>query len=117
MKTKRYALIANALRAIKTHPEQEWVKKAFKPLVSGSGFDKGIFLLREESTSERLVFSCDFHHINDAGYYDGWTEHKCVVTPSLVSGFDARITGRNKNSIKEYISYTIVQILEEEIES
>ena len=44
-----------------------------------------------------------FHHMNDGGFYDGWTEHSVVVTPSLVYGFDTRITGRDRNDIKNYI--------------
>ena len=70
----------------------------------GSGFDGGIHLLEDDSTPNRLVFSCDFHHMNDSGYYDGWSDHTAIVTPDLAFGYSLRITGRNRNDIKEYIA-------------
>ena len=43
--------------------------------------------------------------MTEHGYYDGWTEHDVIVTPSLRSpGFSLRITGRNRRDIKEYIA-------------
>jgi len=35
--------------------------------------------------------------------YDGWTEHKIIVTPSLMAGFNLQITGKDKGQIKEYL--------------
>ena len=72
----------------------------------GSGFDAGTrFDACEhvDSKRERLVFQTAFHHMNDAGYYDGWTQHSVIVTPSF-SGFDLRVTGPNRNDIKDYIA-------------
>jgi hypothetical protein len=70
---------------------------------SGSGIDNGTKLNWDESKPEKLVFDFGFHHMNDGGYYDGWTAHQAIVTPSLASGFDLRITGRNRNEIKDYL--------------
>jgi hypothetical protein len=70
---------------------------------SGSGIDSGMLLDLDKSTGERLVFNFSFHHMNDTGMYDGWTEHSLIVTPSLTRGFDMRITGRDRRSIKEYL--------------
>lgn len=84
---------------------------------SGSGIDSGIKLLVSESTPNKLVFSCDFHHMDDNGCYDGWTEHKVIVTPSLWSGIDIRITGRNRNDIKEYLTQVFDCWLSEEVSS
>jgi hypothetical protein len=58
-----------------------------------------------------LVIVTSYHHMNDAGMYDGWTDHKVIVTPSLVHGFVLRITGRNRNDIKEYIADLFQQSL------
>jgi len=69
---------------------------------SGSGWDNGTKLDWDASTPEKLVFYGGFHHMNDGGCYDGWTEHRIIVTPSL-SGLNIKITGRNRNDIKEYI--------------
>ena len=70
---------------------------------SGSGVDNGTSLNLEKSSGEKLVFETSYHHMNDAGMYDGWTEHTVVVTASLMFGFNLRITGRNRNDIKEYL--------------
>ena len=80
----------------------EFIEYNFLP--SGSGFDCGTKINVKESTPDRLVLETSFHHMNEHGYYDGWTEHKIIVTPSLSSGFDLRVTGRNRNQIKEYIA-------------
>lgn len=73
-------------------------------LPHGSGFDKGVKFLWDESNRNKLVFSADFHHMNEGGYYDGWTEHKVIITPDLLFGYNIKVTGRNKNNIKEYVS-------------
>lgn len=69
---------------------------------SGSGFDAGTKIDFEASHGAKLVFTTSFHHMNEVGYYDGWTEHTVTVTPSF-TGFNLRISGRNRNDIKEYI--------------
>lgn len=57
-----------------------------------------------ESVSEkRIVFRVDFHHMNADGYYDGWTKHTIVVTPAFI-GFNIRVTGTNRNDIKDYLA-------------
>ena len=75
-------------------------------LPSGSGFDAGSKLEIEESRGDRLIFSTSFHHMDDSGMYCGWTEHRVVVTPSFIGGFDLKVTGRDKNGIKDYIGET-----------
>lgn len=62
-----------------------------------------ITLNDEESKKDRIVFDFSFHHMDENGYYDGWTEYKLVITPSLTDGFDYKITGRDRNRIKEYL--------------
>jgi hypothetical protein len=71
---------------------------------SGSGVDIGTKLDLGESTSDKLVFSASFHHMDEHGGYDGWTDHKIIVTPSLQFGFNLKITGRDRNQIKDYLS-------------
>lgn len=69
---------------------------------SGSGIDCGTKFWDDRSTSSRLVFFCEFHHMNHDGYYDGWTQHKITVRPSF-SGIDLTISGPNRNEIKDYL--------------
>jgi hypothetical protein len=83
---------------------------------SGSGFDHGTTLDLGESSDKRLVFYTGFHHMNENGFYDGWTEHTVYVKPSLSFDFDLRVTGRNRNDIKEYIADTFHHILANTVE-
>jgi hypothetical protein len=73
-------------------------------LPSGSGWDLGTRLDLDRSTGERLVLFGQFHHMTDAGVYDGWTEHTITVRPSLAFGFTLTVSGRNRNDIKAYLS-------------
>lgn len=93
----------------------DYVVRNFLP--SGSGIDCGT-KLDESSTSERLVFTFGFHHMDECGFYDGWTEHKAIVTPTLTShsGFKLRITGRDRNDIKEYLHQVFDSALDESID-
>lgn len=77
----------------------------------GSGFDSGTTLDFDKSTPDKLVFNTSFHHMNDGGFYDGWTEHQIIVTPSLEFDFHLRVTGRDRNQIKDYIAETVHHIL------
>lgn len=81
---------------------------------SGSGFDNGTQLLVAER--KRLVFGTAYHHLDDSGYYTGWTEHKVVVTPRF-GGFDLRVTGRNRNGIKDYIADVFTDWLDTRLDS
>lgn len=77
-----------------------------KQLPSGSGIDSGTKFNFEKSKPNRLVLNVDFHHLDENGYYDGWSEHEIVIVPDLAHNFDFRITGRDRNQIKDYLSDT-----------
>jgi hypothetical protein len=127
MKKPLYTVLASLMgayhRCIESRNE-EWERKhreriealVRQYLPSGSGFDTGTKIDFACSTEERLEFDTAFHHMNDVGYYDGWTEHGIIVTPSLSSGFKLRITGRNRRDIKDYIAEQVDHILHEEVE-
>lgn len=122
MKRTVYVEIASALDAMRRcnrdHEKPgfnhlyEWIKRHEDRAVtltreympSGSGFDNGTHIYLRECQNDKLVFMVSFHHMDENGYYDGWTEHKIVVTPSLVHGLNIRITGPNRNDIKEYLA-------------
>ena len=72
-------------------------------LPSGSGIDVGTKVDVEKSAAERVVLDTAYHHMNDGGCYDGWTEHTITITPSLAHGFNIRISGRDRNDIKDYL--------------
>ena len=91
----------------------ERLVKDFMP--SGSGFDAGTKLDLDLSHAERLVFTTSYHHMNDGGYYDGWTEHTVTVTPGF-NGSNIRISGRDRNGIKDYIHSTFGDALGRDVE-
>lgn len=81
---------------------------------SGSGFDAGT-KLDDDSTPNRLVFHVPFHHLNDAGYYDGWTQHRVIVTASLSWGINIKVTGKDRNGIKDYLGELFHEVLTQEV--
>lgn len=106
------------------HKRKEWrdrhedtierLVKEFMP--SGSGFDNGTRIDLDASHTEKLVFTTAYHHMNDGGYYDGWTDHTVTVTPSLVHEFRLRIGGRNRTDIKECIEQAFADALRTDVE-
>jgi hypothetical protein len=82
-------------------------------LPSGSGVDSGSDILLDHCTTNRIVLACSFHHMNEGGYYDGWTHHTIVLTPSF-DGFNLRVTGTDRNQIKEYLADLFHNCLSEE---
>ena len=84
-------------------------------LPSGSGFDNGTNLDFGATRPNRLVFNVAFHHMDGHGAYDGWTDHQVIVTPDLAMRFVIRITGRDRNQIKNYIAETFEYALNCEV--
>jgi len=82
--------------------EADYIAKNFLP--SGAGFDNGTQIDWDASTGEKLVFATAFHHMDNNGFYKGWTKHKVILTPSFVHEFSMKVTGPNTNQIKEYIA-------------
>lgn len=71
-------------------------------LPSGSGLDCDV-ILSDGSSGERLKLDVGYHHMDQYGGYSKWTYHTIVVTGSLQSGHNVRVTGRDHNGIKEYL--------------
>lgn len=98
-----------------THTDRiEFLVREHMP--SGSGFDNGTTIDLDHSHADKLVFNTAFHHMDDNGYYCGWTDHQVIVTPSLVHGFHVRVGGRNVRDIKDYIHEAFSQALETVVE-
>lgn len=104
-----YQQIARTINALETC-NLEWEEKhkdaldqIMKTAPSGSGIDSGTKLLIDECKPDKLVFQMDFHHMDEHGYYDGWTEHKVTVRPCLSFSVRINIGGRDRNQIKDYL--------------
>lgn len=117
---ERIAQKLAAIRNCERSGNQEWLERHSVELLllmhkmpSGSGFDAGTQLEMNESNHEKLVFTTSFHHMNDVGMYDGWTQHKVTVKPSFMFGFVLQISGRDKRGIKDYIAECFNTVLSE----
>lgn len=120
MKTKDYTVaeaIASTCEAIrncqksgneewrlKHHATLRWIERQFLP--SGSGVDSGTTIDDSLSGPSKIVLHLGYHHMDDVGVYDGWTEHTVTVRPTF-TGRDIRISGRDHNGIKEYLAEII----------
>ncbi len=82
---------------------QDRLDTILKTAPSGSGWDSGTTFDQDASTPEKLVFFGGFHHIDEHGGYDGWTQHRVTVRPSLAFTIDLKVSGRNRNDIKDYL--------------
>lgn len=127
MTRKLYQRIASALQAMencRASGNDEWLSRHRDTITclvanympSGSGIDSGTTIDLAASKPNRLVFDTGFHHMNDGGMYDGWTTHTVIVTPDLATGFDIRITGRDRNQIKDYLGDVYAEALRADID-
>lgn len=117
------SLLASRHNCLRDTAKADWAERHTQTLLtlvenvmpSGSGFDNGTTLDIERSNSECLVFTTAFHHMDEHGGYDGWTDHFVTVTPSLLSGIALRVSGRNRNDIKNYIFECFESALKESV--
>ena len=73
-------------------------------LPRGSGLDHETNVT---GNAKKLVLITSFHSMDVNGYYDGWTDIKIIITPSLVNMFDMKIIARfpaRYRATKEYLS-------------
>lgn len=115
------ALIDQRLNCI-AQGNEEWRLKSTQAigaiekdhLPHGSGIDRGTRIDLEKSVGQKIVLNLDFHHMDENGTYDGWTEHTVTVTPQF-RGISIAIGGRNRNGIKEYLHDTLHHALTSEL--
>jgi hypothetical protein len=125
MKTKLISRIYRDIQArkqcIKT-TNFEWLNKwtdhlelLNKSLPSGSGIDAGCKIDIQNSKEDKIIISFSYHHLNENGYYDGWTDHKLILRPTF-DEFSMKITGKDKNQVKDYLYDVFYFALNKEIE-
>ena len=126
MKTKVIARVYRLIQAKNSciiSKNFEWVEKhknvlseiAEKYLPHGSGINSGCKIDLQKSNENKIVITFGFHHMDKNGFYCGWTSHKLICRPSF-DGIDLKITGRDKNGIKEYLYEIFDYSLNNEIE-
>lgn len=85
--------------------EQELDRLTREYLPSGSGFDRGTFFFTADPDAQLkpvLRFTTSYHHMNEHGVYDGWTQHQIKAEPDF-GGLRVTVQGSNRNQIKDYI--------------
>ena len=106
MERKLYAELAARIQARKACQQsnnKEWFDQhsaTIKMLVDLLPYDCKIDL--DSSHADKLVFYLSYQHM-DEGYWDGHTDHTVIVKPSLQFGFTLRITGHDRNDIKDLL--------------
>lgn len=75
-------------------------RKLIEMIPRGSGIDSGPDNI--QISQREISFDISFHHMNDNGCYDGWTDHTVRVRPAF-DGIDVVISGRDRNEVKDYI--------------
>jgi hypothetical protein len=105
-----YRAIAQTLAWIHNDPPGEWAERAqhklrilLGKLPHGSGIDHGPTIL-PDSEPDKLQFDMSFHHMDDSGYYDGWTDHRITIRPSLANEFDISVSGQDRNDVKYHLA-------------
>lgn len=88
----------------KYESEQELHQLVKYWMPSGSGIDAGTRLNFHKSKPHKLVFDFDFHHMNQDGFYCGWSSHSLIVTPDF-DGFNLRIVGQHPSRQKWQTDY------------
>jgi hypothetical protein len=107
---QRISRTIEAIKICKKYGNSEWLLKHEDYLTKlednnlphGSGVDNGVKVDLENSTPQKVVFRADFHHMDENGYYDGWTVHNVTIRPTF-DGLDISVSGKNRDRIKEYL--------------
>ncbi len=78
-------------------------------LPHGSGFDSGVTLDMGASKARKLVFTAQYHPMNESGYYESWVEARVIVRPDF-EGFDVTARGAGSDH-NDYIAEAIAEAL------
>lgn len=76
--------------------------------------DNGSKIDLDRTNASKITITTAYHHMDDGGGYAGWTEHTVIVKPEF-SGIGLRITGPNRNDIKDYLGDLFYTALKAEV--
>lgn len=97
-----------------TEARIEYIRAHLLP--HGSGIDGKNVIDLEKSTDTKIVIRTSFHHMNEHGFYCGWTSHTLTFRPSFLSAMDIVISGRDREGIKGYLHETFCYALAQELD-
>lgn len=125
----RLAQIANLQEAARPLDDPFLVeaKQALKDLIDelphGSGIDCDWHVTGERPGGEhgckKLILRNSYHHMDECGGYDGWTDFKVTVTGDLLSDIDVLVQGRfpaKYADTRDYLCEILTHALKEEVE-
>lgn len=106
-----FVSVKTALDNCVKNANDEWVTRWHERLARlveliphGSGIDRGPRTWSGvEIKPDAIRFEVGYHHMNEGGFYDGWTDHTVTVRPAF-DGVDVRISGRDRNDVKDHIN-------------
>lgn len=96
---------ANCVRGGNAEWQARWTDRLAELadlLPSGSGIDSGTTIGDCDKRTIRL--SAPFHHLDEHGYYDGWTTYQIHASASLIGGLSVSVRGRDRNGTKDYLA-------------
>lgn len=103
--------LENCIQSGNTEWEVRWherLNRLVDLIPSGGGIDVGPRAHGSvEIKPDGIRFDISYHHMNDGGFYDGWTEHTITVRPAF-DGIDVRVSGRDRNQIKSHLHETML---------
>ena len=123
---KLYKKISTALAVVQSPYAREeniahWAEqlKSFEDMLpSGSGFDNGTKVNREKSTPNKIILDTAFHHMDQNGFYCGWSDLTVTINPSLLHEVEVKINFhgyKRAANDKEFFYDTFYYAIAEEI--
>ena len=81
-------------------------QKPFGCHKSAGFYDAGCHINLPRSNENKIVIDFSYHFMDTNGFYAGWEDYTLYITPDLSNDFILRITGKDRNDIKEYLYQT-----------
>jgi hypothetical protein len=92
---------------------EEKLNELIDLLPHGSGIDGTTKLDLEHSKLNKIIITSSYHHMDEYGGYDGWTDFEIILSPDW-GGFDIDIKGKFPKrylDTKEYLADTFATFL------
>lgn len=104
----RITAVKNCRKTVNTLWEErhgDAIKQLIDNLPHGSGIDTDWKLEVDDCSAAQIVFYASFHHMNENGMYDGWTDFTVRVKPEF-SGISVKVSGafpRKYSDVRDYL--------------
>lgn len=93
-------------------PSKARLSELLEPLPRSNGLDAGVVFDWNRSKPNKFIFSFNYYYRDKRGDRSGWTRHQLIITAGYFNKFYMRITGRNKNKMKESLLTLFNEIFE-----